>query len=185
MNIVSPIFILILCFGCKSLDKKIVRDSTLVTKQSKAQPEIVVRPPSATITRLPVDINLQWDSVNGGVAYNIFYGVESNDWSSLVHLGNVTNCTVSGLSGGLTYYFRASVENEEGVASDLSDVVTASKPMTLQIHLGENFAGGHLEKSPDMFHWQDCPSGQTNGDWYVVKDASEPILFYRSTSSMP
>ncbi len=62
--------------------------------------------------------------------YNIYYGGDSGDYTNTVNLGNVTNATISGLSGGAAYYFSATTVDASGEESGFSTEVTCVIPDT-------------------------------------------------------
>jgi len=51
---------------------------------------------------------------------NVYYGVSSGNYTSVVNAGNVTNTTVSGLVAGVTYYFAATTYDAAGDQSGYS-----------------------------------------------------------------
>jgi hypothetical protein len=53
----------------------------------------------------------------------VYYGTASRTYSSIIDAGNVTNLTISGLSGGVTYFFAITAYNASGLESDFSDEV--------------------------------------------------------------
>lgn len=54
------------------------------------------------------------------VGYNIYYGQASGNYTNEISVGNMTNLTVSGLSGGTTYYFAAKALDSSGAESGFS-----------------------------------------------------------------
>ena len=71
-------------------------------------------------------VTLAWNaSTSSGVAgYNLCYGTSSGSYSTAVSVGNTTTYTVSGLQGGLTYYFAVSAYDSSGDVSAYSNQVS-------------------------------------------------------------
>ncbi len=78
----------------------------------------------------PVSVTLAWDPSPDPdvVNYNIYYGTNSRAYQVLVHVGNLTNATVSGLARGVTYYFTATALDSAGLESDYSNEVSYGVP---------------------------------------------------------
>lgn len=53
--------------------------------------------------------------------YKIYYGTESQTYTSVIDVGNVTTYKVSGLPTGATYYFAVTAYDATGVESDPTD----------------------------------------------------------------
>ncbi len=51
------------------------------------------------------------NSISG---YRVYYGTSSGNYTSSAEAGNVTSYTVTGLSGGTTYYFAITASNSSG-----------------------------------------------------------------------
>ena len=62
---------------------------------------------------------------------NVYYGVSSGDYTSMVNAGNATNTTVSGLVAGVTYYFAATAYDSAGAQSGYSTEATYTVPVTV------------------------------------------------------
>ncbi|HXB61047.1 MAG TPA: fibronectin type III domain-containing protein [Candidatus Acidoferrales bacterium] len=63
--------------------------------------------------------------------YNIYYGVTNGIYPQMVNVGNATNATISGLTGGMTYYFAATTYNSLGLQSVYSSQTNYALPATL------------------------------------------------------
>ena len=60
------------------------------------------------------ELSFAWDPSDGATGYKLHYGFESRDYSFVVDIGLWTQCTVSGLDNGETYYFAITAYNELG-----------------------------------------------------------------------
>ena len=63
--------------------------------------------------------------------YDIYYGVTNGIYTQMVNVGNVTNATISGLTGGMTYYFAARAYTSLGYQSGFSNQASYALPATL------------------------------------------------------
>ena len=70
-------------------------------------------------------VTLAWNpSPNTNVTgYCVYYGPASRQYSNRVGVGNVTTVTVSGLVGGVTYYFAATTIAADGQESGFSQEI--------------------------------------------------------------
>jgi fibronectin type 3 domain-containing protein len=73
-------------------------------------------------------VTLIWNpSSDTNVAgYRIYYGTVSQDYTSVVTVGNVTNATITGLADGTTYFFAATTLDAAGDESAFSNEATFS-----------------------------------------------------------
>jgi hypothetical protein len=74
-------------------------------------------------------ITLAWDanaSSEGVAGYKIYYGTESQNYSTMINVGYSTKRSVVNLKKGLLYYFAATAYNAYGVESDFSGEVVIS-----------------------------------------------------------
>jgi hypothetical protein len=53
--------------------------------------------------------------------YIVYYGKGSRSYDNFVDVGNSTNCSVSGLESGVTYYFAVTAYDTDGLESSFSD----------------------------------------------------------------
>ena len=69
--------------------------------------------------------NLIWDpnSEPDLAGYKIYYGTSSNNYNSVVDVGNHTTYTLSGLQAGKTYYISATAYNLKGLESGYSNEI--------------------------------------------------------------
>lgn len=88
-------------------------------------------------------VMLSWNpSTNSGVAgYNVYFGTQSQLYTNVIPVGNVTNVLITNLAPGLTYYFSAkshdSSTNESDFAAETAfavplPVVVSNPPPTLK-----------------------------------------------------
>jgi hypothetical protein len=89
-------------------------------------------------------VTLTWNpsgdpSVTG---YRLYYGGISGVYTNLIVVGNATNITVSGLGGGLTYYFVASATTATGWESPFSNEVAYQVPPWAILYLRVNYTNG-------------------------------------------
>lgn len=75
-------------------------------------------------------VTLAWDpNTEPDVAgYRIYYGLERDQYSNRIDVGNQTSYTLASLADGKTYYFAATVYDQEGNESDFSDEVVFNVP---------------------------------------------------------
>jgi hypothetical protein len=68
-------------------------------------------------------IALAWNrsSTTNVTGYRVYYGVASGNYSNSIVAGNVTNNTVPGLAGGVTYFFAVTAYNASGLESTFSN----------------------------------------------------------------
>lgn len=97
----------------------------------------------SSISHSAATVNLSWDaseSVNVG-GYKLFYGGETNAYTSTVDVGNVTSFQVTGLADSSTYYFALKAYNvEKTIESAFSNEVMATTPGSVVIPPLPNFS---------------------------------------------
>ena len=72
-------------------------------------------------------VTLAWDPSPGTNVishYNIYYGSDSGNYTSVVNAGSALTCTISNLIGATTYYFAATAVDTAGLESDYSSEVS-------------------------------------------------------------
>lgn len=91
---------------------------------------------------------LDWvASSNPGVAgYKLYFSTESGNYVQSVDVGNTTNCTISDLVDGQTYYFAARTYdiagNYSGYSNEVSKTISASIPPTSQYTINTSAGAG-------------------------------------------
>ena len=87
--------------------------------------------PSVVLTWSPsLDTNV--------IGYNLYYGGASGNYTNLIHVGNVTNATVTGLSAGATYFFAATAYDllaEQSIFSNEAIYLVPAAPASPQISI--------------------------------------------------
>ena len=75
-------------------------------------------------------VGLSWDPSpsSDSAGYNVYYGSESGNYTTLISVGNNTNAQITGLRGGVTYYFAVSAYGDSGQESELSNEVSYTVP---------------------------------------------------------
>ena len=114
-------------------------------------------------------VNLSWQpspdtNVNG---YNIYYGTSSRGYTNEISLGNSTSTTISGLVGGVTYYFAATSYDTNGDESDFSNEISYEIP-TSAIFLSSLKAGSY----GGLFYEQDLVRVQSSGSFNLSVTAA-------------
>ena len=81
------------------------------------------RAPGAALST-PGSVTLAWNRNSGPSAevagYRVYYGTTSRMYTNSVAVGNVTRYVVSGLTGGVTYFFAVTDYNTDGLESGFS-----------------------------------------------------------------
>lgn len=144
--------------------------------------------PTPGISIVPHSIGLQWEpSPDDDVAaYNIYYGTESRAYLNLFQAGNNTNCVITGLVGGVTYYFAATAVDTFGMESDFSDELVDTPEFLLDISFAFNQTVTNLtlQSSPDLIQWQNVDAVPTNGVFRVRVDPQSPFTVFRGSGTI-
>jgi len=136
----------------------------------------------------------------GVTGYRVYYGAASGGYTNSVVVGNVTTGTVSGLAGGVTYFFAVAAYNASGLESDLSNGLSYAVPWgspTVRIGVASNrqvtltVTGqiGHtyeIQATQDFKTWTFIgtvtPGASASGTLSGGNAASFPKRFYRTRS---
>jgi hypothetical protein len=80
------------------------------------------------------EVTLAWDpNTEPDLAgYRVYYGFGSRNYDHVLDVGDRTNCQVTGLEQGRTYYFAATAVNAANMESDFSNEVSTSLSSTNQ-----------------------------------------------------
>lgn len=75
-------------------------------------------------------ITLAWNanSESDVAGYKIYYGTASRVYSTVVDVGRWTNCVISGLQNGITYFFTATAYDTQGNESGFSAEISYTVP---------------------------------------------------------
>ena len=68
------------------------------------------------------EVSIAWDSSNYAGGYKLYYGMESGNYPFVVDVGLWTQCNISNLDHGQTYYVAVTAYNEFG-ESDFSEEI--------------------------------------------------------------
>jgi hypothetical protein len=82
--------------------------------------------------------------------YRVYYGTASRVYGAVIDVGNWTNCVISGLQNGITYFFTATAYDAEGNESSFSTEISYTVP-----------AGA--SPSPDTSPATPSPGGDSGG----------------------
>ncbi len=85
-----------------------------------------------------LSVSLDWNpNTDPSVAgYNVYYGIASRSYTSIVDVGNSSNAVIGGLVEGQTYYFAVTAYTYDGFESDFSDEIVYLVPGLLTITPG-------------------------------------------------
>ena len=155
-------------------------------------------PPPSTYS-----VNLAWDqSPSLGVAgYRIYYGGATGNYSNSVVAGNVTSNSISGLTGGGTYFFTVVAYDASGVESVPSnEIIFVPGIATLRISIAANRRAVLTVIGP-VGRTYEIQAAQTLGTWAVIgtgsigpngsfsftdtNAAGFPKRFYRTRATQP
>jgi hypothetical protein len=117
-------------------------------------------------------VTLAWDPNPDPtvVGYNLYCGVASGTYTNMVHVGNVTNITLSSLNEGTTYFFATTAYCGAGIEGDFSNEITYTvpgPPAGLQIHLATDGQIVLIVTGP-IGHSYDLLATQALTAWAVI-----------------
>jgi len=69
-------------------------------------------------------VTLAWNASAGAAGYHLYYGGVSQKYTNMVDAGGATNCTVTGLNVGITYYFAVTAYDVVGLESPFSPEIS-------------------------------------------------------------
>jgi hypothetical protein len=75
-------------------------------------------------------ITLAWNANSEPTVagYRVYYGTASRVYGAVIDVGNWTNCVISGLQNGITYFFTATAYDGEGNESSYSSEISYTVP---------------------------------------------------------
>lgn len=134
-------------------------------------------------------ITLAWNPASSSsiAGYRVYYGVNSQIYTNVVQVGNVTNATLSGLNPGVKYFIAATTYNSIGLESPFSGEITytpaASQAPSVALTAP---ASGSIYTAPATINLAASVStnGNTitkvqffNGSTLLAEDAAPPYAF--------
>ncbi len=119
-------------------------------------------------------VTLTWDpNTEPDVAgYRIYYGFASDQYSNRIDVGNQTSYTVASLAGGETYYFAATVYDQEGNESDFSDEVAFQAPVPCTFSVSPASQSFAADGGPAAIN----VTTQSGCTWVTVSNASWLVI---------
>jgi fibronectin type 3 domain-containing protein len=111
------------------------------------------------------------------VAYEVFYGTQSHQYTSSTTFGNVSDATIPGLTGGQTYYFAVCAIDANGDESGFSSevVYTAPAPSSITLQVQGSTAAWAVDVS-----W--TPSSDSGVFGYVVYYGTQSGVYNNSAT---
>jgi len=105
-------------------------------------------------------VTLAWNANNEPTVagYRVYYGTASRVYSMVVDVGNWTNCVISELQDGITYFFTATAYDSEGSESSYADEISYTVP-----------AGA--SPSPDSSPTTSSSEGSSDGGCFIATAA--------------
>ena len=82
----------------------------------------------ASATAFGAEVTLQWDASEGAHGYVLHYGVQSNNYDSLIDVGPDVQHTVTDLEDGVSYFFAVTAYNEVDESGLSAEVTYATNP---------------------------------------------------------
>jgi len=153
----------------------------------------------------PYSLTLTWDPSPSPevVAYHLYYGAASGNYTNEIIMGNVATATVSGLSSGVTYYFAITAVGVDGQESDYSNEVSyrqelAGAQMQISGVAGGQFMltvigpTGHtydIEATEDLTAWTTIGTVTLDAggslEFTDTNTVNFPQRFYRTRDTLP
>ena len=78
-----------------------------------------------------ISLNVMWNATpdTNVAGYKVYYGTVSRQYTNAIVAGNATNCSISGVEPGNTYYIAATSYNAAGWESDYSPEISFTVPV--------------------------------------------------------
>lgn len=163
---------------------------------------------TAQVSTNPAGVELSWNTVTNIQieSYNVSYGTQSRDYSTVLNFGDATNAVLQGLNGGQTYYFSVSAVDAAGnqgpPSNEASAAVPEPPPVVLQttVYSDDNgqpylmevysaaaiFGSWEMDYSTDLINWSPYEYGYGYGlgdgndvAAYTFLDPTVPQMFFR------
>lgn len=70
-------------------------------------------------------VTVEWDpnTEPDVVGYKVYYGKESGNYDTVIDVGDTTDCTITDLQAGKTYYITATAYSDNGLESSYADEI--------------------------------------------------------------
>lgn len=141
-------------------------------------------------------LNWQRSSSPGIAGYRVYYGTASQNYPNVIELADVATYTVTGLTGGVTYYFALTAFDTNGTESVFSNEYIFTPGLSnVQLRAGTNgqfvlTLSGLINRSYDILATQDFSAWTVIGtvtldaggslDFTDTNAASFPQRYYRT-----
>ena len=120
-------------------------------------------------------ITVTWGSVTGATKYTVYYGTSTSVSSATsVNAGSDTSKTISGLSGGTTYYVWVSATNAAGESAKSARASVATQLAAPTITKCTAYVEGSV-----LLQWK-AISGATYTVYYIKGTSGTPNTVYKS-----
>jgi hypothetical protein len=98
-------------------------------------------------------VTIAWDrnAETDVIGYKLHYGILSQNYQHTVDLENNTNCSISGLAEGTTYYFAVTAYNDKDLESGYSEELAHTIPITPPP--GQEGLEAHFDSDDDGFSY--------------------------------
>ena len=124
-------------------------------------------------------VTLAWDPNpdTNVVGYNVYYGVASHTYPNRIDAGNGAKVTVSGLIGGVTYYFAVTAYDSLGQESDFSAEISYSVPVKSPSLQVQGMAAGQfvLSMAGQIDHTYEIQATQDFKTWTTIGSVTMAI----------
>jgi hypothetical protein len=117
-------------------------------------------------------VTLAWDPNpdTNVVGYNVYYGVASHTYPNRIDAGNEAKVTISGLIGGVTYYFAVTAYDSRGQESDFSAEISYTVPVKSPSVQVQGMAAGQfvLSMAGQINHTYEIQATQDFKTWTTI-----------------
>ncbi len=108
-------------------------------------PPIIDPPVLNTVVVENQGVSLDWTSVDNAEGYKIKYGTSKGSYIKIIDVGNVHSFNVTGLSGGLTYYFVViayDIQTESQNSNEVNTIVLDAPTLNVSVGRDKNISLG-------------------------------------------